>query len=472
LVISTTTNGSVVDNGDGTVTYTHDGSETVNDSFTYTIDDASGLTSNSATVSITVTPQNDVPVITGDDSCSLIEDNDYDGDGLLEFTGLLTINDPDAGESSFVAETIVGSYGELVIDSSGNWTYRADNGQSAIQNLDTGQSLTEVFQVTSADATVHSLDVLILGTDEAIIPGDSSNTGDGGGDADGGDEGAAPGGGNTPGATGEQPPEDSGPPLDPENDDDILPETDQDDDDDSTEVTPDDLEDEDGATTTTVATNDSSDPPEGTSVAASEEPIVEEPLLDYTNSVQSLNVGPSHTITAEFVEDRNSESTRGNLQPIRKSHLMKMLSQGLKVAGDGVFDFIAPPLAANPVFLNVNDADLDIPLAENKPMQSHLAVMEDEIERAYEESKTTNKVIVYVTSGVSASLTAGVATYLLRAGSLMTSFLATVPIWKGFDPIAILTMPKKKKAKQDKVVTPPEFSGDKPAERMFDGGGS
>ena len=61
VITSGPSNGSVVVNGDGTVTYTHDGSETVGDAFSYTIRDASGATSNVAAVSLTVTPQNDAP---------------------------------------------------------------------------------------------------------------------------------------------------------------------------------------------------------------------------------------------------------------------------------------------------------------------------------------------------------------------------------------------------------------------------
>ena len=55
--------GSLVDNDDGTVTYTHDGSETVGDSFTYRVQDAESAWSNYATVTITVTPANDAPTI-------------------------------------------------------------------------------------------------------------------------------------------------------------------------------------------------------------------------------------------------------------------------------------------------------------------------------------------------------------------------------------------------------------------------
>lgn len=62
-IVSGPANGSVVVNGDGTVTYTHDGSETLADSFTYTLRDASGAVSNAATVALSVTPVNEVPVL-------------------------------------------------------------------------------------------------------------------------------------------------------------------------------------------------------------------------------------------------------------------------------------------------------------------------------------------------------------------------------------------------------------------------
>ena len=57
------TRGTATVNTDGTVTYTHNGSDTTSDSFQYTIRDVNGVVSNAATVSITITPENDAPTI-------------------------------------------------------------------------------------------------------------------------------------------------------------------------------------------------------------------------------------------------------------------------------------------------------------------------------------------------------------------------------------------------------------------------
>ena len=57
-------------NPDGTFSYTHDGSETIADEFTYTVKDADGTDSNIATVTITITPVNDAPEAVGTISVS------------------------------------------------------------------------------------------------------------------------------------------------------------------------------------------------------------------------------------------------------------------------------------------------------------------------------------------------------------------------------------------------------------------
>ena len=68
--------GSVVDNGDGTVTYTPNPDWNGVDTFTYTVTD--GALTDTATVTVTVTAVNDAPVAV-DDADSISEDGTVDG---------------------------------------------------------------------------------------------------------------------------------------------------------------------------------------------------------------------------------------------------------------------------------------------------------------------------------------------------------------------------------------------------------
>ncbi len=91
-VIDAPINGTTQINTDGTVDYTHDGSETLADSFTYTMDDLKGSSSNLATVNVAITPVNDAPTISGTPATTVAEgalysftplSGDVDGDTLL-----------------------------------------------------------------------------------------------------------------------------------------------------------------------------------------------------------------------------------------------------------------------------------------------------------------------------------------------------------------------------------------------------
>ncbi len=76
--------GTVVDNGDGTVTYTHAGGPSTSDSFTYTIEDPSGERST-ASVAVTITPRSDFDGVGASDNCPTVfnpSQFDTDRDGL------------------------------------------------------------------------------------------------------------------------------------------------------------------------------------------------------------------------------------------------------------------------------------------------------------------------------------------------------------------------------------------------------
>ncbi len=127
-----------------------------------------------------VATPNQAAIITGVSSGSVVEDNDPDGDNLLEISGKLNITDPDIGEAAFITNVTIGSYGKLTINAAGNWGYAANNNQSAIQNLNNAASLTDQFTVRSIDNTAKTITITIKGIDEvnspAVITGTSSGS--------------------------------------------------------------------------------------------------------------------------------------------------------------------------------------------------------------------------------------------------------------------------------------------------------
>jgi uncharacterized repeat protein (TIGR01451 family) len=111
------TNGTVVNNGNGTITYTPNANYFGPDSYTYTIQDSSGATAT-ATVNVTVTSLNDPPVATND-TATVAEDSSVT-------TSVLT-ND-NAGPSNEVQTLTIsavtqGTNGTVVNNGNGTITY-------------------------------------------------------------------------------------------------------------------------------------------------------------------------------------------------------------------------------------------------------------------------------------------------------------------------------------------------------------
>ncbi|WP_270729541.1 Hint domain-containing protein [Shimia sp. Alg240-R146] len=96
------------------------------------------------------------------DTGEVTEDSGVSG-GFLSTSGDVDFwfgNDSGA----WTAETITGAYGgALVIDANGNWTYTALNDHPSIAALNNGDTLTEVFTVTSSGGTT-TITITINGT--------------------------------------------------------------------------------------------------------------------------------------------------------------------------------------------------------------------------------------------------------------------------------------------------------------------
>lgn len=112
------------------------------------------------------TGTNQAAVISGTDNGTVTEDLDPDQNNLLEVSGKLNITDSDAGEAAFVASTQHGNYGNLTIDTAGNWSYAASNSQSVIQNLTAKDTLQDSLTISSIDGTTHAVTITIIGADE------------------------------------------------------------------------------------------------------------------------------------------------------------------------------------------------------------------------------------------------------------------------------------------------------------------
>ncbi|PLY13126.1 MAG: hypothetical protein C0631_14665, partial [Sedimenticola sp.] len=170
---SAPSHGSVVVNPDGSYTYTPNPDYNGNDSFTVLVDDGNGGTDIS-TVYIIITPVQDPSLIT-EGFGSVTEDTIFTTSGHLNITDV----DGPQDEHFTPQNNVPGAHGTFSIDSNGNWTYNLNNNDPAVQALDAGESMTEVFPVTGVDGTPSTVTVIINGVDENRPPNalnDSAST--------------------------------------------------------------------------------------------------------------------------------------------------------------------------------------------------------------------------------------------------------------------------------------------------------
>ncbi|MDO6593872.1 Ig-like domain-containing protein, partial [Neptuniibacter sp. 1_MG-2023] len=185
-------NGSVVVNGDGTVTYTPNANFYGVDTFTYTIKDFAGHESNVATVTVAVNPINDIPQLSVQGPLSLSEEAipsigvleaDDSGD-TASASGVITIVDPD---NSDFAISLSGPTGVTSDGSPVTWTWVADTDESnSIQGVLTGTSSAgvDVATVTLNDTVDNGngnysaqYDVnLLAGIDHETANGENNET--------------------------------------------------------------------------------------------------------------------------------------------------------------------------------------------------------------------------------------------------------------------------------------------------------
>ncbi|WP_218281376.1 MULTISPECIES: VCBS domain-containing protein, partial [unclassified Pseudomonas] len=133
---------------------------------TFTVSSADG-TLTSVTVHINGT--NDAAVLSAD-IANLTETNAVVD---ISTNGNLTISDVDSATTFVAQSNTAGSYGQFSLDTDGAWSYVAD---SAHNEFVAGTTYTDTFTVSSADGTLTSVTVHILGSnDAAVLSADIAN---------------------------------------------------------------------------------------------------------------------------------------------------------------------------------------------------------------------------------------------------------------------------------------------------------
>uniref|UniRef100_UPI002FDF5167 Ig-like domain-containing protein n=2 Tax=Zoogloea TaxID=349 RepID=UPI002FDF5167 len=133
---------------------TLDAGQVVSDVFTVTTSDG-----GSATVTITITGTNDIASLSSG-SASLTET-----DAVQNTSGTLTLTDADTTDATVVAQTnTAGTYGRFSVDATGIWTYTTS---SALNQLNAGQVVSDVFTVATSDGGSATVTVSITGTNDA-----------------------------------------------------------------------------------------------------------------------------------------------------------------------------------------------------------------------------------------------------------------------------------------------------------------
>jgi len=183
------THGTFHINSDGTFTYTLnnadtavndlDNGETLTDTMNYTVGDT--VTTDTATLTVTIHGHTEFAAVA--DTGDITEDadpNSTTGNVLTNDTGGTGTNTVTAvnGSAAGVGTDVPGTHGTFHINANGTFTYTLNNADTAVNDLDAGEMLTDSMSYTASDGVVTSsnmLTITIHGSDDLLATDDTNS---------------------------------------------------------------------------------------------------------------------------------------------------------------------------------------------------------------------------------------------------------------------------------------------------------
>ena len=403
-LVSGPAHGSLTLNADGSFSYTPDADWNGTDSFTYTANDVA-LDSNVATVTITMNPVNDSPIVPSSAFTAATENSAY------SYT--ITTRDVDGDVPTITAPTLP-AWLTLVDNGDGTATLsgtptHADVGDHSVELEISDGALTNIqnFSLTVSGATIDP-------------PADE-------GDPD------------LSGSTNPAPELFESPESDDEQDPDTETSTHED------QAQGPVIEDEQTPPVEEYLTPQDS--------AHADDQFVHMQDLKINEEILYLTDEDDTDIESEGREDDPSITYYDN-------DLYKDLSLSKYVninytAADG-------PIAGSGDEISIPNFDGDDPnqVDVNGDYDLHRQQLDESFDTELKSQATKAKIV----SVTAASFAAGFVSYLLRAGALVANLMSTQPLWRGFDPIVIFSGDKKKKKDRNEIPNTNKVK----AETLFD----
>jgi hypothetical protein len=204
---------------------------------------------------------------------------------------------------------------------------------------------------------------------------------------------------------------------------------------------------------------------------------VDELLFDEA-VIQPLEIDPkepdagndfSETTDNSSPDEPQTEQLFDEVEPIRGGPSLLSVLNDLPPLEDMISATQASLTDDNQIIARPNDQSrnaLDNPLTTNDLFWQELNQLRNNLDGSDDDNSLNGRLAEIIMSIGSLSITSGILAWLLRGGTLVASFVSSMPLWKGVDFLPVLAKKKREKEEEEDENT---TSADKRIERLIDG---